>query len=115
MATAPRPPSTTIRASCSSPSIQDELYPPGWGSEGQVGKKGQGEGFTVNIPMPAGTGNAGYREAFRRVIIPVATAFKPELIIISAGQDAEPDGSPRPHVPDNPGLPRNDPDHARRR
>jgi acetoin utilization deacetylase AcuC-like enzyme len=66
---------------------QDQLYPPGWGSEDQTGE-GPGEGRTINIPMPAGTGNAGYREAYRRVIAPVAIAFEPELIIISAGQDA---------------------------
>jgi acetoin utilization deacetylase AcuC-like enzyme len=66
---------------------QDNLYPPDWGMESQTGE-GKGQGFTVNIPMPAGTGNAGYREAFRCIVAPVATAFKPEMIIISAGQDA---------------------------
>jgi len=66
---------------------QENLFPPGWGSTGQSGENA-GTGFTVNIPLPAGAGNAGYLEAFRRVVVPVATAFEPELVIISAGQDA---------------------------
>lgn len=66
---------------------QDDLFPVGWGAVDHVGA-GAGEGFTVNIPLPAGTGDAGYREAFRRVVLPVGRAFQPELVIVSAGQDA---------------------------
>jgi acetoin utilization deacetylase AcuC-like enzyme len=66
---------------------QDDLYPPGWGAADQVGI-GEGEGFTVNIPLPAGTGNRGYAEAFSTIIVPIARQFDPELIIVSAGQDA---------------------------
>ncbi|WP_328286481.1 class II histone deacetylase [Ureibacillus manganicus] len=49
--------------------------------------KGKAEGFNVNIPLPAGTGDAGYLEAFQSIIEPITNEFKPELIIISAGQD----------------------------
>jgi acetoin utilization deacetylase AcuC-like enzyme len=35
---------------------QDDLYPAGWGAADQLGA-GDGEGFTVNIPLPAGAGN----------------------------------------------------------
>ena len=38
---------------------QDDLYPSGWGAVDQVGL-GEGEGFTVNIPLPAGAGNRAY-------------------------------------------------------
>lgn len=66
---------------------QDALYPQGSGPADDSGV-GAGEGYNVNIPLPGGTGNAGYLEAFRRVVAPIATAFNPELIIVSAGQDA---------------------------
>jgi acetoin utilization deacetylase AcuC-like enzyme len=49
---------------------------------------GDGEGFTVNIPLPAGTGNRGYAEAFARIVVPIARQFDPGLVIVSAGQDA---------------------------
>ena len=66
---------------------QEDLYPVGWGALDQVGT-GAGEGLTVNIPLPAGTGNRGYQEAFERLVLPVARHFAPDLIIVSAGQDA---------------------------
>jgi acetoin utilization deacetylase AcuC-like enzyme len=66
---------------------QDDLYPPGWGAAVQVGI-GEGEGYTVNIPLPAGTGNRGYAEAFETIVVPIARQFDPDLIIVSAGQDA---------------------------
>lgn len=66
---------------------QDDLYPVGWGAADQVGVA-EGEGFTVNIPLPAGTGNRGYLEAFDRLVVPIARRFGPDLIIVSAGQDA---------------------------
>jgi acetoin utilization deacetylase AcuC-like enzyme len=66
---------------------QDDLYPMGWGAVDQVGI-GPGEGFTVNIPLPAGTGNRGYGEAFARIVSPISRQFAPDLVIVSAGQDA---------------------------
>lgn len=66
---------------------QDDLYPEGWGAVDQVGV-GDGEGFTVNIPLPAGAGNAAYAEAYARIVDPIARQFKPDLVIVSAGQDA---------------------------
>lgn len=49
---------------------------------------GEGIGYTINLPLPPATSNAGYMYAFEKLIIPVAEQFQPELIIISAGQDA---------------------------
>ncbi|MGH2616130.1 MAG: class II histone deacetylase, partial [Thermomicrobiales bacterium] len=66
---------------------QDDLYPAGWGAVDQVGT-GDGEGFTVNIPLPAGAGNRAYAEAFARIVAPIARQFDPDLVIVSAGQDA---------------------------
>jgi acetoin utilization deacetylase AcuC-like enzyme len=66
---------------------QDELYPPGSGAVDHTGA-GDGSGFTVNIPLPGGTGGAGYRAAFERIVLPVARQFAPELVMVSAGQDA---------------------------
>jgi acetoin utilization deacetylase AcuC-like enzyme len=66
---------------------QDQLYPPGWGAVEQSGS-GAGAGFTVNLPLPPGSGDAAYRAAFERVVLPIADAFKPQLVLVSAGQDA---------------------------
>jgi acetoin utilization deacetylase AcuC-like enzyme len=66
---------------------QDDLYPVGWGAIDQQGE-GAGKGFTINIPLPPGTGNRGYIEAFDRIVIPVTRQFEPDLILVSAGQDA---------------------------
>jgi acetoin utilization deacetylase AcuC-like enzyme len=66
---------------------QDDLYPVGWGRVEDVGA-GLGEGFTVNVPLPAGTGRRGYLEAFERIVLPIARQFSPDLVVISAGQDA---------------------------
>ncbi|MFM9108642.1 MAG: class II histone deacetylase [Chloroflexota bacterium] len=66
---------------------QDDLYPVGWGAAEHVGE-GPGLGFTVNVPLPAGTGNVGYAVAYDRIVVPVVRQFAPDLIIVSAGQDA---------------------------
>ena len=66
---------------------QDDLYPAGWGARDQVGIS-DGEGYTVNVPLPAGAGNRGYAEAFGRIVAPISRQFDPDLVIVSAGQDA---------------------------
>ncbi len=66
---------------------QDDLYPKGLGSLVQRGA-GDGEGLTVNVPLPAGTGDDGYRLAFEQVVAPVVQRFRPDFILVSAGQDA---------------------------
>jgi len=57
----------------------------GWIDE--VGK-GQGEGFTVNLPLPAGTDDAGYLYALTNVLVPIAAEFSPDFLLVSAGFDA---------------------------
>lgn len=66
---------------------QERLYPPGRGKREDIGREA-GLGRNINIPLPAGTGNAGYLHALNEIVEPVADQFKPELILISAGQDA---------------------------
>ncbi|MCL2573585.1 MAG: class II histone deacetylase [Defluviitaleaceae bacterium] len=66
---------------------QDNLEPIGRGKMRDIGK-GKGEGYTVNIPLYAGSGDAVYKYAFEQIITPAIANFAPELILISAGQDA---------------------------
>jgi acetoin utilization deacetylase AcuC-like enzyme len=60
---------------------------PGTGAAQEVGA-GEGEGFTVNAPMPASLGDGDYRLIFSGLLEPVAEAFRPELVLVSAGFDA---------------------------
>jgi acetoin utilization deacetylase AcuC-like enzyme len=64
-------------------------YPfyPGTGAAGERGI-GAGEGFTLNVPLPAGTGDDGYAEAIRDQILPALRRFAPDALIVSAGFDA---------------------------
>ncbi len=66
---------------------QEGLYPEESGTLDEVGT-GAGAGFNVNIPLSAGSGDAAYQAAFDRVVLPLARAFRPELVLVSAGQDA---------------------------
>jgi acetoin utilization deacetylase AcuC-like enzyme len=68
-------------------SIHQSPAYPGTGNLGEVGR-GDGEGYTVNIPLPAGCGDRDYALFYEKVIVPILDQFKPELIIVSAGQDA---------------------------
>ena len=61
-------------------------YYPGTGAHTEVGL-GKGRGFTVNVPLTIGYGDAEYLSLFERVLKPVALEFKPELILVSAGFD----------------------------
>ena len=60
---------------------------PGTGAVDEVGE-GRGRGFTVNLPMPAGLGDADYSRAYREIVEPVGRAFDPQLVLVSAGFDA---------------------------
>src|SRR5699024_8585992 len=66
---------------------QENIFPKDRGRVEHKGTKG-GEGYNVNVVLPAGTGNAGYLEVFKEIIEPIADQFQPELIMLSAGQDA---------------------------
>jgi acetoin utilization deacetylase AcuC-like enzyme len=65
-------------------------YYPGSGDFGEAGR-GRGSGATLNIPMPAGCGDAEYLGALRRLLVPAARTFRPEVILVSCGFDAHQD------------------------
>ncbi|MGD9904873.1 MAG: histone deacetylase [Vicinamibacterales bacterium] len=65
-------------------------YYPGTGAASEIGV-GPGRGFTVNLPLEAGAGDADVDEAYRRVALPVLDAFAPGLVLVSAGFDAHVD------------------------
>jgi acetoin utilization deacetylase AcuC-like enzyme len=64
-------------------------YPhyPGTGGWSEIGA-GAGLGYTANVPLPAGVGDAGFRSIFAEILEPLAERFRPELILVSAGYDA---------------------------
>ena len=65
-------------------------YYPGTGDAGEIGR-GDGEGATLNIPLPAGCGDAEYLGSLQRLLVPAARAFCPEVILVSCGFDAHRD------------------------
>ena len=68
-------------------SLHQYPFYPGTGAVTDVGR-GDGVGFTLNVPLEAGAGDADYDRAMRALVAPVVTAFAPELILLSAGYDA---------------------------
>lgn len=49
---------------------------------------GQGFGHTVNVPLPHGGTDQEYLLAYERLLVPLARAYRPQLILVSAGYDA---------------------------
>jgi acetoin utilization deacetylase AcuC-like enzyme len=49
---------------------------------------GPGEGYTINLPVPAGSEEGLWLSLLEHVVLPAAQAFAPELVLISAGFDA---------------------------
>jgi acetoin utilization deacetylase AcuC-like enzyme len=65
---------------------QFPLYP-GTGALLETGR-GDGTGYTMNIPLHAGGGDGVYRSAFDRIVGPALESFAPDLVLVSAGFDA---------------------------
>ena len=61
-------------------------YYPGTGRVEEIGR-GEGTGYTVNVPLSAGCGDLEYATVYRKVLVPVVRQFKPQVILISAGFD----------------------------
>jgi acetoin utilization deacetylase AcuC-like enzyme len=70
-------------------SISTHQYPfyPGTGAANDAGR-GKGAGFTLNVPLEAGSTDGDYDEVFKQLVIPAIDQFRPELLLISAGYDA---------------------------
>lgn len=60
---------------------------PGTGAADELGE-GAGEGFNLNVPLPAGAGDAAFERLAAEIIAPAADRFAPELLLVSAGFDA---------------------------
>lgn len=60
---------------------------PGIGTLDEMGY-GDGTGYTLNVPLPPGVGDAGYDQILDELVWPKVEAFAPELILISVGFDA---------------------------
>ena len=68
---------------------QSPLYP-GTGAASDVGR-GAGEGHTVNLPVPGGSGDEVFVSLLEHVVGPLARAYAPDLLLLSAGFDAHAD------------------------
>ena len=64
---------------------QSPFYPGGgdWRETGD----GAGKGATVNVPLPAGSGDIVFDRVWRRILNPVLSRFGPEMLLVSAGYD----------------------------
>jgi acetoin utilization deacetylase AcuC-like enzyme len=62
-------------------------YYPGTGHWREAGD-GDGRGYTLNLSLPGGCGDIEYAHAFDRAILPKLYAYRPQLILVSAGYDA---------------------------
>ncbi len=68
-------------------SIHQYPFYPGTGSADERGR-GEGEGATLNVPLGAGAGDAEYLRAMEERILPALVAFRPGVLLVSAGFDA---------------------------
>ena len=71
-------------------SIHESPLYPGTGPASDVGS-GAGEGYTVNLPVPGGSGDAVYRSLIEHVACGLIRSWEPELVLVSAGFDAHRD------------------------
>ena len=72
------------------PVIHESPLYPGTGPASDVGS-GDGVGYTVNLPVPGGSGDAVYRSLIEHVACGLIRSWEPELVLISAGFDAHRD------------------------
>ena len=66
---------------------QDRCFPPGYSGEDERGE-GAGLGANINIPLPAGSGHEAYVAAVRTIVVEALERFRPEIIIVASGLDA---------------------------
>ena len=68
---------------------QAGIYP-GTGQSTDFGS-GAGEGYTINLPVPAGSGEETWLSLMEDIVAPAALSFDPDLVLVSAGFDAHRD------------------------
>ncbi len=71
-------------------SVHESPLYPGTGPAQDVGS-GAGEGFSVNVPVPAGSGDEVFCSVVEHLVAPLALEWKPQLVLLSAGFDAHED------------------------
>jgi acetoin utilization deacetylase AcuC-like enzyme len=69
-------------------SLHQSPFYPGTGAAAEVGT-GEGRGTTVNVPLSAGATDGVYRAAFERIVLPILEQYRPDLLLVSAGFDAD--------------------------
>lgn len=69
-------------------SMHQAGYYPGTGKAREVGSE-TGAGFTVDIPLQSGAGDGAVQLAFESLLLPMAKAFDPQLVLVSAGYDPQ--------------------------
>ena len=67
-------------------SIHQAPFYPGTGALSEIGG-GDGEGYTMNLPIPGGSGDLAYLTLISEVVIPFLDQKKPEILLISYGFD----------------------------
>jgi acetoin utilization deacetylase AcuC-like enzyme len=68
-------------------SVHQQGLFPGTGALSDTGS-GPGRGYTVNLPVPAGSDEVVWLSLIEHLIVPIGLEFRPELVLISAGFDA---------------------------
>jgi acetoin utilization deacetylase AcuC-like enzyme len=66
------------------------LHQRGWYTlKGEISERGEGagDGYSINIPLPSGSGDGAYIASFERVVLPALRRFQPDLILVAAGYD----------------------------
>jgi acetoin utilization deacetylase AcuC-like enzyme len=71
-------------------SIHESPLYPGTGAARETGE-GPGAGHTMNLPVPPGSGDAVFCSLVEHVVVPAARAYRPGLVLVSAGFDAHVD------------------------
>ncbi|HWK75180.1 MAG TPA: class II histone deacetylase [Povalibacter sp.] len=66
---------------------QDKCFPFGY-SGGDERGEGAGAGYNYNIPLQPGSGDDAYRHAFERIVVPALDRYRPQLIVVASGLDA---------------------------
>jgi acetoin utilization deacetylase AcuC-like enzyme len=68
-------------------SIHESPLYPGTGPASDLGSR-EGAGYTVNLPVPAHSGDETFRSLIDHVVLPLMAAWEPQLVLVSAGFDA---------------------------
>ena len=66
---------------------QEGCFPPGYSGAADRGA-GRGEGYNINVPLLPGSGHDAYLHAMQQIVTPALDRFRPELIVVSSGLDA---------------------------